>query len=197
MREARGGSGQTAKRSCMSFAQGPAALHGEGLATCLPSRPSKKRGSRSVQSRRCSQACDREDSLLPYCDGRSLGNDVSDHHSMLHDALVSQQLHYRLQVLMSAAEQAGRIRPATWEEKVQMLTTPGLAMDLADTVEVASFQDAAADETGEDNSQWGEGTEARQQAAPQYNAQQVLSDACRCFMGGKIRCTSPHLPAFH
>ena len=78
-----------------------------------------------------------------------------------------------------------------------MLTTPGLAMDLADTVEVASFQDAAADETGEDDSQRGEGTEVRQQAAPQYNAQQVLSDACEFSIGGKIRCMSPHLPAFH
>ena len=90
-----------------------------------------------------------------------------------------------LKVLMSAADQAGRMRLPTWEEKVQMLTTPGLAMDLAETVEAASFQSAAADETGEDDSQWGEATEARQQATPQYNAQQVLSDACEDSMGGK------------
>ena len=47
-------------------------------------------------------------------------------------------------------------------------------MDLAETVEAASFQNAAADETGEDDSQWGEAIETKQQAAPQYNAQQVL-----------------------
>ena len=68
---------------------------------------------------------------------------------------------------------------------MHLLTTPGLAMDLAESVKVASFQDTAADETAEDDSQWGKATEARQQAAPQYDAQQVLSDTYECFMGAR------------
>ena len=79
-----------------------------------------------------------------------------------------------------------------------MLTTPGLAMDLAETVEAASFQDAAADEAGEDDSQWGKATEARQQAAPQYNAQQVLTDACYYIIKCRMQHMSAHLPdSFH
>ena len=86
---------------------------------------------------------------------------------------------------MSDADQAGKTRIPTWEEKVHMLTTPGLAMDLAETVEVASFQDAPSLETDEGNGQWGKATEARQHAAPQYDAQQVLSDAYEDFMGAR------------
>ena len=86
---------------------------------------------------------------------------------------------------MSDADQAGKTRIPTWEEKVHMLTTPGLAMDLAETVEVASFQDAPSLETDEGNGQWGKATEARQHAAPQYDAQQVLSGAYEYFTGAR------------
>ena len=71
------------------------------------------------------------------------------------------------------AQQARRKRQARWQDKVQLLTLPGQARGLAETVNIAEHGSAAGAANDEEGDVWLENIPVQELAAPQYNAQQV------------------------
>ena len=67
---------------------------------------------------------------------------------------------------------------------MQLLTLPGQARGLAETVNIAEHGSAAGAASDEEGDVWVEDVPVQEQAAPQYDAQQVdclTQSSCSCF----------------
>ena len=74
---------------------------------------------------------------------------------------------------IDVVHQDQRRRALRWQERVQLLTLPGQALGLADTVSIAEHGTAAGAGSDEEEDAWSQTPPVQELPAPQYDAQQV------------------------